>query len=43
LLKHEVEQLVVEAKRVGVELADLIESIEAQWRALDQQGEGKRK
>jgi GntR family transcriptional regulator len=43
LLKHEVEQLVVEAKRVGVELADLIESIEAQWQALDQQGEGKRK
>ena len=43
LLKHEVEQLVVEAKRVGVELADLIESIEAQWQALDQQGEEKRK
>jgi len=42
LLKHEVEQLVVEAKRVGVELADLIESIEAQWQALDQKGEGKR-
>lgn len=43
LLKHEVEQLVVEAKRVGVELADLIESIEAQWQALAQQGEGRRK
>jgi GntR family transcriptional regulator len=41
LLKHEVEQLVVEAKRVRVELADLIESIEAQWRALDQPAEAK--
>jgi GntR family transcriptional regulator len=43
LLQHEVEQLVVEAKRVGVELADLIESIEAQWQALDPPREGKRK
>jgi GntR family transcriptional regulator len=43
LLKHEVEQLVVEAKRVGVELEDLIESIEAQWRTLDQPVEAKRK
>jgi GntR family transcriptional regulator len=43
LLKHEVEQLVVEAKRVGVELQDLIETIEAQWRALEQAPEAKRK
>ena len=43
LLKHEVEQLVVEAKRVGVELKDLIETIEAQWRALEQAPEAKRK
>jgi GntR family transcriptional regulator len=43
LLKQEVEQLVVEAKRVGVELHDLIETIEAQWRALDQIQEAKRK
>jgi GntR family transcriptional regulator len=43
LLKQEVEQLVVEAKRVGVELQDLIETIEAQWRALDQVMEAKRK
>jgi len=43
LLKHEVEQLVVEAKRVGVDLVDLIESIEAQWQALDQPPEVKRK
>jgi GntR family transcriptional regulator len=34
LLKQEIEQLVVEAKRVGVELEDLIASIEAQWKAL---------
>ena len=43
LLKQEVEQLVVEAKRVGVELHDLMESIEAQWQALEQAGEAKRK
>jgi GntR family transcriptional regulator len=35
LLKQEIEQLVVEAKRVGVELEDLIASIEAQWKALE--------
>ena len=34
LLKDEVEQLVVEAKRVGVELQDLLETIEAQWKSL---------
>lgn len=43
LLKQEVEQLVVEAKRVGVEVRDLIETIEAQWKALDQTPEVKRK
>jgi GntR family transcriptional regulator len=43
LLQQEVEQLVVEAKRVGVELHDLIETIEAQWKALDQALEAKRK
>ena len=43
LLKQEVEQLVVEAKRVGVDLQDLIETIEAQWKALDQVLEAKRK
>src|ERR1700759_2843347 len=35
LLKDEVEQLVVEAKRVGVELKDLLENIEAQWKTLN--------
>src|ERR1700732_3805129 len=43
LLKHEGEQLGGEAKRVGVELKDLIETIEAQWRALEQAPEAKRK
>jgi GntR family transcriptional regulator len=43
LLKQEVEQLVVEAKRVGVELPDLIETIETQWKALDQSSEAKPK
>jgi len=35
LLKDEVEQLVVEAKRVGVGLQDLLETIEAQWKTLE--------
>src|ERR1700761_8363942 len=35
LLKEQVEQLVVEAKRVGVALPDLLESVETQWRALE--------
>lgn len=43
LLKQEVEQLVVEAKRVGVPLVDLIESIQAQWKALDEAAEATRK
>jgi GntR family transcriptional regulator len=41
LLQQEVEQLVVEAKRVGVELRDLLETIEAQWKALDQAPKGQ--
>lgn len=43
LLQQEVEQLVVEAKRVGVDLADLLETIESQWKVLDQVMEGKDK
>ena len=35
LLKQEVEQLVVEAKRVAVTLEELIETIEARWQALE--------
>lgn len=38
LLDREVEQLVVEARRVGVELADLIAALEAQWKKLDRDG-----
>jgi hypothetical protein len=34
---------VVEAKRVGVELHDLLETIEAQWKTLDRPDEVKRK
>lgn len=40
LLQHEVEQLVVEARRLGVELPDLLAAIESQWRALDNNGGG---
>ena len=43
LLQQEVEQLVVEAKRVGVELPDLLKTIEAQWKALEQAPEARRK
>lgn len=43
LLKQEVEQLVVEAKRVGVSLEDLVDTVQAQWRALETApGGGKR-
>jgi GntR family transcriptional regulator len=42
LLKEEVEQLVVEAKRVGVALEDLLETIESQWKSLEQPTETKR-
>ncbi len=42
LLKQQVEELVVEAKRVGVSLQDLIETVETQWRALET-GPGGRK
>lgn len=34
LLKQEVEQLVVEAKRVGLDLRDVIQAVEAQWAKL---------
>ena len=34
LLQHEVEQLVVEALRVGVELEDVVDAIEARWAKL---------
>ena len=34
LLQHEVEQLVVEAMRVGVALEDVVDAIEARWSKL---------
>jgi GntR family transcriptional regulator len=40
LLRNEVEQLVVEAKRVGLDLDGLQSAIEARWRALESNGEG---
>jgi GntR family transcriptional regulator len=42
LLKDQVEQLVVESKRVGVELKDLLEGIESRWHELDPGPEKKR-
>jgi GntR family transcriptional regulator len=35
LLNHEVEQLVVEAKRVGASLDEVVEAIETNWKSLD--------
>jgi len=35
LLDREVEQLVVEAKRVGLDLDDLLDAVETQWARLD--------
>lgn len=43
LLLQEVEQLVVEAKRVGLELAQVVEAIESQWQKLDKRLEVSRK
>lgn len=43
LLKQEVEQLVVEAKRVGVELPDVLREVEAQWASLEKPWEVSRK
>jgi GntR family transcriptional regulator len=40
LLQQEVEQLVVEAKRVGLDLPEVTAAIEARWKTMDQrQGE----
>jgi GntR family transcriptional regulator len=43
LVREEVEHLVVEAKRVGLDLSDLVEAIETQWEALDQNREVTRR
>ena len=43
ILEQEVEQLVVEAKRVGLELDEIVESIESQWMRLEKPVEVSRK
>ena len=35
VLEQEVEQLVVEAKRMGLEVTDLVEAIEVKWAKLN--------
>jgi GntR family transcriptional regulator len=42
LLRHEVEQLVVEAKRVGASLQDVVQAISGQWKQLEDFAEGRR-
>jgi len=43
LLDQEIEQLVVEAKRVGLSFPEVLEAIEAQWTRLDEARETERK
>lgn len=43
LLQQEVEQLVVEAKRVGLDLVEVVEAVEAQWAKLEKPMEVTRK
>lgn len=43
LLQTEVEQLVVEAKRVGASMQDVVEAVAGQWAKLDKAREVKRK
>jgi GntR family transcriptional regulator len=43
LLQQEVEQLVVEAKRVGVSLHDIVQAVSAQWSKLEKTAEDRRK
>lgn len=35
LLKHEVDQLVVEARRVGASLGEVVQAIEASWKSTE--------
>ena len=41
LLNDELEQLVVDAKRMGLSLRELVEGVSAQWNKLDKTVEGK--
>ncbi|HKF22181.1 MAG TPA: GntR family transcriptional regulator [Candidatus Angelobacter sp.] len=43
ILQHEVEQLVVEAKRVGLELEEVQDAVESQWARLEKPVEVSRK
>jgi GntR family transcriptional regulator len=43
LLHQEVEELVVEAKRVGASLQDVIQSVSTKWTTLDKSAEAHRK
>ncbi len=43
LLQNEVEQLVVEAKRVGASLQEVVNAISSQWRQLEDSAEARRK
>jgi hypothetical protein len=43
LLQQEVEQLVVEAKRVGLECSDVVQAVETQWARLGKSWEVSRK
>jgi DNA-binding transcriptional regulator YhcF (GntR family) len=39
LLEHELEQLVVEAKRLGLTMTDLVDGIAVHWSKLDRNQE----
>lgn len=41
LLGHEIEQLAVEAKKLGIPLEDVVASISEHWRKLGGQGDGE--
>lgn len=43
LLQQEVERLVIEAKRVGVSLHDVVQAISARWTALQETAEANRR
>jgi GntR family transcriptional regulator len=43
LLQQEVEQLVVEAKRVGLQLDDVVEAVATHWSALDKTNDKERR
>jgi GntR family transcriptional regulator len=41
LLEREVDELVVEAKRVGLALPEVMKAVEARWKSLDDEGSGE--